>query len=846
LFRGKINGQWKITKEGKISVPPFNHHYPPQYGVFIKDPNQWQWANGDYGQKSYYVISSLVDYYRYTGDPAAIAHINMQVEHILKYTLTPTDHEWPNFPISVPVKGRGYHYYDPTGFIQLDISAQQGLAVLKAYQLTGESRWFDAAKLWADAFAANRNTNPKPGDAPWGRYATEDSSAPWDQFFPNQPKGWGTRMTGGVALVLEFLDEIVRLGYTGNNNEILKTQEQCKAYLRDYLLPNWTANEVWGRHYWDNPAIYQSLITTDAAVRCFMKRPNYFTSWQNDVRNVMSLFFNHTGVFEGSRADTYHGAWAYPESLGCCSLSLDYSPMEMAAAFAQYGVLTNSDWARELARRQIILTTYHVHETGVVEDNIDGGFIVAGDWFKIVHPMTLKHVLDTMGWLPETLGANRENHIMRSSAVVNYVTYGAGDIRYSTFDAPENTVDILRLAFAPELITADGEKLMLRKDLENNGYTVIKLSNKDCIISVRHDGKKKVVITGDDSQQVTDDDNITYYGKWNLESDTEDYLNTVHLTSENNASAVYNFTGNRVCLLGRVTPEGGLADVYINGIKQLVGIDCWNPHTRHQQTLYYKNGLSNGSHKLKIVAKGSGNPHSSGTNIYIDAVQFSDATDNVGFGQGGGPTRAQRMIFGYPKRTPYVDSLGNKWFPGTEFIARTGLLSDSVVKTWWQVPLNEAIANTCNAELYRYGIHWPEFWINVTTGPGKYYAKLKFAASANRMKKIDSHSMEILINGKKVASRVNIAATAHGINKAVDLVFNDIAPQNGIIEIRLVGNGGMDAFLQALEIGQGNGGTGTKPVSVQTPRQSKPKKQESAEEEGNKAENFIPGADGNF
>ena len=126
---------------------------------------------------------------------------------------------------------------------------------------------------------------------------------------------------------------------------------------------------------------------------------------------------------------------------------------------------------RELAYRQMILQTYDVHETGVTEDNIDGGIIVNGSWLNIAHPLPLRWVLTAIGWLPEELGASRENHIVRSSAVVDSVRYGAGRIEYSTFDAPPETMEVLRLSFAPKEITADGHVLRRRHDLMANGYT---------------------------------------------------------------------------------------------------------------------------------------------------------------------------------------------------------------------------------------------------------------------------------------------------------------------------------------------------------------------------------------
>ena len=106
-----------------------------------------------------------------------------------------------------------------------------------------------------------------------------------------------------------------------------------------------------------------------------------------------------------------------------------------------------------------ILATYDGHETGVSEDNIDGGFVVNNAWFKIAHPMALKHLLGTIAWMPEEFGAARENHIVRSTAVVNSVIYRRGSVQYSTFDAPPGTTDVLRLAFVPKRVTADGQPL---------------------------------------------------------------------------------------------------------------------------------------------------------------------------------------------------------------------------------------------------------------------------------------------------------------------------------------------------------------------------------------------------
>ena len=61
---------------------------------------------------------------------------------------------------------------------------------------------------------------------------------------------------------------------------------------------------------------------------------------------------------------------------------------------------------------------------------------------------------------------------------------------------------------------------------------------------------------------------------------------------------------------------------------------------------------------------------------------------------------------------------------------------------------------------------------------------------------------------------MDVAATAGGLNRAVDLVFDDVEPDHGVIAVRFKGAGGGHAAAQAVEIGPGSGGKGAKPVCL--------------------------------
>jgi hypothetical protein len=784
-----FNSTWRIDPDGTITIPPYRSN----------------WTDGDRGQMCARTLHAWVEYYRYTGDPAAIAHIEAVANNLVDHSQTDANHPWPNFLISVPVMGKPYYQADPAGWIQLDIVGEAADALLRAYQLVGNERWLHAVQHWGDVLA--EKCNHQPGAAPWGRYANPEMVKP-------EMRRSGNVLTGGVVYLLAMLDGLIRLGYTGTNDEIIAARDAARAYLADTLLPAWTTCDSWGRNYWDWEDPVQSQTTTDWVARYLMANKDHFPNWKNDVRNILTLFLNHTSVNPNSRGEVYNGAWAFPESSSCCGTTLVWGPMELALDFAQYGFEANSEWASEMARRQQIFATYDALETGVVKDRIEGAVGAAGGWLKAAHPSALEWVLLTMGWMPETLGANRENHIMRSSAVVNSVVYGKGKITYSTFDAPENTIDVLRLAFEPRTITSDDKVLARRRDLSANGYVIEPLSNRDSIVSIRHDGQTNIVVEGNDPQQVSDDTQLKYSGQWTTIQQKPASGGSIHTASAAEASMYYSFRGNQLRLIGSVSPGGGLADVYIDNVKQLCGIDFWNPKELHQQVVYYRNGLSNDRHTVKIVAQGKSNPLSQGSRINVDAVQYSAAEGANDYGEGGGPTHAQRMIFGYTSRTNYVDNQGHAWRPGTEFVVRTGARTDAVAKTWWTMRQAVIITGTTDPELYQYGIHAPDFTVNVTVGPGHYDVRLKFAET--QYHHANQRSMTIYINDQPAVENLDVLAKAGKANKAVDLVFSNIQPKNGVIEIRFQGNliddCSGEAMIQAIEVGPVDGNAGTIPT----------------------------------
>lgn len=772
------NSHWSIKSDGTILIPPTT-----------------DWMCGDLAQRSWSTIKGLTAYYQYSGDPIAFVYIPLTVDYILDYGLTDANADWPLFPISTPTKGKIYGKCDPTGRNQLDLCAIEGIEVLRAYKLTGNPRYLKMVEHWGDVFAEKcQFTDPK--------------IAPWNRYVDPSVVGWSDVLTGTTSIIVDFLDDLIHVGYTGKNRAIVKARDAGINFLNSQMLPNWWVDDTWGRTYWDwdNPMMCGMV---SMCVDHFMKYPDDYPNWKNDLRNMLSLVWNRNSASPDSFGDVYSGAWAFPESSVCCGTSLSYNQYTAGPTLLHYGAVAHSEWATEIGRRMMLMATYDSLENGVVKDGLFGDQVATAEWSNLAHPWPLCQVLEAMTWLPQDFAPNRENHIVRSSSVVQKVSYEKGKITYTTFDAPAGVQEVMRLAFRPTSIQADGQELKEHSDLNANGYLLTPLSNGDWIVTVRHDGCRNIQVTGDDPQQVADanDNSFSFDSAWTTTKDNNAPDGSFHSTDQSGATMTFHFSGNQVRLMGVVGPNGGWADAYIDGVKQPTLVECWNPAVRYEQPIFIKSGLTNGAHELKIVARGEKNPLAQGAQIGIESAQFSDATGDAGFGSGGGPTGAQRLIFGYTGRHDYIDTHGNAWRPGTEFVAHVGGGVDTVAQCWWRNRRSMYIGGTDDEEIYRYGVHAPEFSVNLTVAPGNYTVRLHWADTPETPWveregtnwQTVSRPTTVLINGKTVIENLNVRDKV-GTFHAYVREFKNIQPQNGVIELRFKSMLNHEAMIQAIEI----------------------------------------------
>jgi hypothetical protein len=158
-----------------------------------------------------------------------------------------------------------------------------------------------------------------------------------------------------------------------------------------------------------------------------------------------------------------------------------------AAVSAMWYERTGDEWYKEQAFRHFNYATYMTYENGVVAV----GHNWPGSWFSDGYSDYIRHFMDGLAAVPEWAPRN-ENRLLGSSSVVKVIEYGPRVIRYSTFDG--ESMERLRLTAKPVAVTAGGELIGEREQLEGSGWSWQPLSAGG-ILRIRRDTGNEVVIS---------------------------------------------------------------------------------------------------------------------------------------------------------------------------------------------------------------------------------------------------------------------------------------------------------------------------------------------------------------
>jgi hypothetical protein len=386
----------------------------------------------------------------------------------------------------------------PTDFyggIETDKIGELGLGYVLVYEMTGERKYLEAGVKCAEALAKH----VRPGDA---------THTPWP-FRVDAHKGEviaGEEFGGMIVAPVRLFDELLGLG-AGNTEVFRKARDIAWSWILtnplDTSSPAW---DRWTGYYEDVPKDTENVNDMTSMMTA------YYILSHDDPSTADPQWQTHVGyLLDRSRGllgrGPFYGAWAIDEQQrpfeniphtsgrGCCSRAgLTCRTSAWGAINAMYYEKTGDGNARENAFRSLNYATYFAASDGKIACCGTGGAAVNLYWFEDGYADAGRSFTWAMGAVPEFAPVGQD-HLLRSSSVVQKVSYGNRRIEYRTFG--KTGTEVLRLSFRPTHVTTGGTRLAERGDLKEQGYVVQPLADGDFIVRVRHVVSNEIGITGE-------------------------------------------------------------------------------------------------------------------------------------------------------------------------------------------------------------------------------------------------------------------------------------------------------------------------------------------------------------
>lgn len=448
------------------------------YSTF--DPQTFEGGNWPHNPAGLYAMltESAAEYYAFAGDKDVVNLVQEAIDYQLSRGLTPLDWSWSGVPYASADPGAAMYegaangayggdgVGDGRGVIEPDKVGEFGFACLRLYELTGDVRYRDAAINDASALAAHVRVG-------------NSSTSPWPFRVLGRTNEVRENYTANVIGAIELFDELIRLSL-GDTAVYQSTRQLAWQWLMDFPM----RNNLWSGYFEDVPV--QNDPAADTTQYIPMQTASYLISHPefdpDGGTHVPALLGwveqRFAGDARGMRGVLW-GATTISEQ-GTDMAKMGSHTSRFAAVNALWAEAARDSTARNKAFRSFNWSTYMADDSGLVTVTPDGS---EGYWFSDGYGDYIRHFLIGMGAVPEWAPLH-ENHLLRSSSVVQSVSYSPVQVTYQTFDS--SAVDVLRLVFQPTRVIAGDRELMPGSALDDEGYVLQPLDNGDWIVRIRH------------------------------------------------------------------------------------------------------------------------------------------------------------------------------------------------------------------------------------------------------------------------------------------------------------------------------------------------------------------------
>lgn len=366
-------------------------------------------------------LSSWNLLYGYLGDEAVKRNMILMADYWLDHGLSGPNGPWANlpFPYNLDVHSGIYDgdMVAGKGYVQPDKAASFGAELVVLYKMTGNKRYLDAAVKIADTLAARI----QPGDtdhSPWPYRVHAATGEVHRQ--QRQGRTYEAVYTTNYTGALRMFTDLAALKQP-NAKSYLRARDMLVRWLKTYPLKT----NKWGPFFEDIPTSTWSDTehNADTLAMYILENPDWDPAWKDQARGILKwsyeTFANKEFIQFGVIPINEQTAYRVPGN----SHTSRHASVELL-----YCEKTGECQDKDAAIRRLNWATYMV--------DVDGKNRYPRDdhWLTDGYGDYVRHYLRAMAAAPE-FAPGDQNHLLRTSSVIQKISYGPSEIVYTKFDA---------------------------------------------------------------------------------------------------------------------------------------------------------------------------------------------------------------------------------------------------------------------------------------------------------------------------------------------------------------------------------------------------------------------------
>ncbi|MEP7279167.1 MAG: hypothetical protein ABI813_11030 [Bacteroidota bacterium] len=430
------------------------------------------------GDQVMMALSSWDMLYNYLSDESILGNMKYQADYYLANSLTSGSSKWPYlpYPYNMNIESGIYDgdMRGGKGVLQPDKAGSLGFELVHLYKKTGAVKYLKAALKIAQTLASR----VQAGDgthSPWPFKVSAISGNPVsigknDRY----PEDRLATYTSNWTSTLGLFSELISMN-KGDRDAFQHAFDLTANWMRTYPAKT----NDWGPFFEDVVGFSNTQINATTYAMYLMEHPQFDPNWKSTVKNIFEWVHKELGNKEfvkfGVDVTNEQTVYLVPGN----SHSSRQASMELL-----YWSLTGDTTYTRNAIKELSWATYMVADDG-------RNYYPRSDvWMTDGYGDYVRHYIRAMAAVPQ-LAPSNEDHMLKSSSIVQTISYKGDAIKYKIYDKASH--DLFTLAAKPAQVTVNG-KLLKEKStgdgwqwqpLDKGGILIIEQQQGDMIKIIR-------------------------------------------------------------------------------------------------------------------------------------------------------------------------------------------------------------------------------------------------------------------------------------------------------------------------------------------------------------------------